>query len=324
MVRLLVKIILFPFSLLYGVVMLVRNWCYDLGLFRSYSFPIPIISVGNIRVGGTGKTPMIAYLVQLLSTRYKVAVLSRGYGRRTKGYIELSTSSDTEEVGDEMLMLKLQHPSTLMAVCEDRVIGVKKLLQKHPDISLILLDDAFQHRRLKAFLHIVLSAIQQPYYKDMPIPAGRLREFPLAYRRADAMVYTGHSPNYTETISQRIWRRKPSFKTSLRYNYPEANDVYGFSGLANNKTFRQALEKQYQLKGFKGFPDHYKYSENDLVDLRSTAGEGIPLICTSKDRVKLMAFDSLEDLLTVEIKVSWEQEREFTSWLNKRLSEFEG
>lgn len=324
MVRLLLKIILFPVSLIYGLIMLCRNWFYDLGILSSRSFPIPIISVGNIRVGGTGKTPMILYLIQLLSPKYKLAVLSRGYGRRTTGFRKVEVSDDADLVGDEMLMLKKECPAVHMAVCEDRVRGVEKLLELYPDTSLILLDDAFQHRRIKPYLHLVLSAVQQPYYTDMPLPSGRLREFPMAYRRADAMIFTKLRPDFSDQIPERIWKRKRSFKTSLRYNYPEATTVYGFSGLANNKVFKEALDAKYDLKGFRGFPDHYKYTELDLVDLRSAAGEGVPLMCSSKDKVKLLDFDALEDVLTVGIKVSWEKEEEFQDWLNTKLSAFEG
>lgn len=300
-----------------------RNWAFDLGLLSSTSFPIPVVSIGNIRVGGTGKTPMTIYLINLLKTNYKVAVLSRGYGRRTTGYLEVELQHEVEEVGDEVLMMKKKNPDIIVSVCEDRVAGVKRLLQEHPEVSLVLLDDAFQHRYIKPYLNLVLSTVQHPYYKDLPFPSGRLREFPWAYKRADAMIFTKFSSDFHEKVPERILKRKPSFKTAFEYNFPEVEEVYGFSGLAHNAVFKDELNRRYKLKGFRSFPDHHQYTELDLVDLRTAAGEGVPLLCTSKDKVKVEEFDDAEDVLAVEIEVAWQEREKFEDWLLTKLKKFE-
>src|SRR5258708_5059344 len=208
--------LLFPFSLLYGLVIIIRNWCYDSGVFKSYKFKKPIISVGNLDVGGAGKSPMTEYLIRLLKADHKLATLSRGYGRDTKGYLEASVPGgsvqlpDTndllqpatynsqlttaQQIGDEPAQFKHKFPDITVAVCEKRVDGIKQLLPNH---DLILLDDAYQHRAVEPGLNILLfdyNRIREPH---LLLPAGNLRE-PFSGRwRAQIIIVTKCPPNLT-------------------------------------------------------------------------------------------------------------------------------
>ena len=181
---------LYPFALLFGFVSWLRNLCFDLGLFKSHPIPGKSICIGNIAVGGTGKSPHTAYLIELLQKQYAVQVLSRGYGRKTNGLRIVETSSLPEEVGDEPLMLKKKFKEqTQIVVCENRRTGVQKLKEIQPN-GLILLDDAFQHRWVKAGLNLVLNTYDKPLDKEALLPVGRLRESAKGVRRADALIIT--------------------------------------------------------------------------------------------------------------------------------------
>ncbi|MFT4851027.1 MAG: tetraacyldisaccharide 4'-kinase, partial [Sediminicola sp.] len=183
----LLRKILIPFSLLYGTVTALRNNFYDSGWFESKSFDIPVICVGNLSVGGTGKSPMIEYLLEFLVKDFRVAVLSRGYKRRTIGFREVLEKSTVHEVGDEPLQFKLNFPKVIIAVCANRQEGIEKL-QDRADI--ILLDDAFQHRRVQASTNILLTPFDDLYVNDLVVPAGNLREFSSGAKRADIIVVT--------------------------------------------------------------------------------------------------------------------------------------
>ncbi|HKJ41513.1 MAG TPA: tetraacyldisaccharide 4'-kinase, partial [Sunxiuqinia sp.] len=185
------KILLYPISLIYGMVVYIRNSLYDYKIFKSTEFEIPVISIGNITVGGTGKTPHTEYLVELLKKHVNVATLSRGYKRKTKGFRLVETTSQVSEVGDEPLQIKKKFPMVTVAVDENRVHGINQLLkdEKHtPDA--ILLDDAFQHRRVTPGINILLIDYNNPIDKDQLLPLGRLRERKYQRRRANIIIYT--------------------------------------------------------------------------------------------------------------------------------------
>ena len=167
----------YPLSLLYGFATWCRNKLFDLGILRETGFKLPIIGIGNLSLGGTGKTPHIEYFVSQYQNTYKIAVLSRGYGRKTKGYLEVKPSNTASETGDEPLQIKLKYPDIKVFVCENRVHGVNKIQSEHPEVNLILLDDSYQHRYIKPKLNILLTTYHRPFWKDMVVPAGRLREF---------------------------------------------------------------------------------------------------------------------------------------------------
>ncbi|MGV6829596.1 MAG: tetraacyldisaccharide 4'-kinase [Flavobacteriales bacterium] len=182
-----IRKLLFPFSLLYGIVTALRNFYYDAGILKSQGYEVPIISVGNLSTGGTGKSPMIEFLISFLTEEYTIAVLSRGYKRKTKGFQEVFVNSIVEDVGDEPLQFKKKFPQIKVVVCEDRREGISKLLSS---AEVILLDDAFQHRKVKAQISILLTTFNNLYYNDRMLPTGNLREYASGAKRADFIVVT--------------------------------------------------------------------------------------------------------------------------------------
>lgn len=198
------RLLLFPFSLLYGAVVWCRNRLYDWGWLRQTGFDRPVIVVGNLEVGGTGKSPMTEYLIRLLKDRYRLATLSRGYGRRTKGFLEVAAAMDARDVGDEPLQFKQKFPGITVAVAEDRVSGIRQLWEGH---ELFLLDDAYQHRALKPGLSILLFDYNR--LKDPPVllPAGNLRDQLRERRRADIMVVTKCPEDPGREVKQAIRKR---------------------------------------------------------------------------------------------------------------------
>ncbi|WP_157593225.1 tetraacyldisaccharide 4'-kinase [Rufibacter tibetensis] len=183
------RFLLFPFAFLYGMIVRLRNWLYDNGYFSTYSAPILVICVGNLSAGGTGKTPQVEYLARLLAPR-KMAILSRGYKRTTKGFVLADSSATAQTVGDEPFQYTQSLTGVQVAVCEKRVEGIQRLLQLYPDLEVILLDDAFQHRAVKASKYLLLSDFNHLFTQDFLLPMGRLREPGKGARRVDAVVIT--------------------------------------------------------------------------------------------------------------------------------------
>ena len=207
---------LLPFSPFYGMVVRIRNLLFDINILRSTRFNIPVISVGNITVGGTGKTPHVEYLVQLLRNDYKLAVLSRGYKRKTNQFILASKSSGITEIGDEPKQIKLKFPGVYVAVDSNRVRGIRTLMQSIHNLDMVILDDAYQHRYVKAGLSILLIDYNRPIFKDMLLPAGNLREPRNNLNRADIIIVT-KCPEIL-TSSQRgdfITRLRPNSKQAI-------------------------------------------------------------------------------------------------------------
>ncbi|TXB61759.1 tetraacyldisaccharide 4'-kinase [Phaeodactylibacter luteus] len=184
----LAQILLAPLSLLYGIGVSVRNFLYERQLLKGVEFNVPVISVGNLSVGGAGKSPHIEYLIRLLKDYIEVATLSRGYGRKTKGYLEVHPSDNAERVGDEPLQFKRKYPEVFVNVCESRSLAIPKMMMDRPDTKAILLDDAFQHRSVKPGLNILLTEYSRPFTRDYLLPSGRLREWRSAYERADIII----------------------------------------------------------------------------------------------------------------------------------------
>jgi tetraacyldisaccharide 4'-kinase len=212
--------LLLPFSLIYGLVVLLRNWFYDAGLFKSREFDMPVICVGNLEVGGAGKSPMTEYLVRLLKTDTKLATLSRGYGRKTKGFLTATTAATATEMGDEPAQFKHKFPEVTVAVCEDRVAGIDQLKASH---NLIILDDAYQHRAVKPGFNILLFDYNRLFDPHFVLPAGNLREPFSGKWRADMMVVTKCPANLPEEEKTKCYYRvnpqswQPLFFTSITY-----------------------------------------------------------------------------------------------------------
>lgn len=297
-------ILLYPFSVLYDAVTSVRNHLYDTGIRPSATFDVPVIGVGNLSVGGTGKTPMIEHLIRLLGDEYRIATLSRGYGRKTKGIRIASEKEDASTIGDEpMQFYQKFRDKAVVAVGEERVLAVPYILDQHPDLTLILLDDAFQHRRVKPSFQILLTDHHNLFVNDYLLPAGRLRESRTGASRADVIVVTKCPPNISDDemisieSSIRRYSRKAVFFTSICYgNVLPCNSapaskpekIILVTGIANPLPMEEYLRKNYRLVKQFAFPDHHAYSRKDLQSIcDAAAGENAAVVTTEKDAVKM-------------------------------------
>lgn len=305
--------LLLPFSWLYAAVLGVRNWLYDSGWKKSESFAVPLIGVGNLRVGGTGKTPHVVWVVEeLLRQGHRPAILSRGYGRRTRGP-RLATASDSAAtVGDEPWQYFQQFgaQNVPVAVAEARRLGAQRLLQQHPKITVIVLDDAYQHRAVRLALNVLLTELSQPFYDDAVLPVGRLRESRRGARRADVVLVTkclpGLSAAEQQWIAQCVRRYSrpavPVLFSAYAYATPEqmtnemprlgppGGPALLLTGIARPEPLRQYLVGQgYELTFHAKFPDHHAFRPVDFAALRAHWQPGWPIFTTSKDATRLQA-----------------------------------
>lgn len=322
-----------PFSWIYGIVTDIRNRFYDCGILSSKTFSIPIICVGNINVGGTGKTPHTEYLIRLLSPTHKIAVLSRGYKRKTTGFITASATSTAQEIGDEPQQMHTKFPEITVAVDADRCEGVSNLLssgQSHTQSpSCIILDDAFQHRHIRAGLNIVLLDYNRPFFHDHLLPAGRLRESSRGLRRADIIIVTkcpsdlsqAQIDDYSAHI--RLDGRQKLFFSTYRYTALPANQkLLLVTGIANPLPLEEKLISEGNEVITLRFNDHHSYTNNDISLIKSKA-IGRTIITTEKDAVKL---NNLLDFTIAEIQVEIlnNQQEEFNKiiieYANQRIS----
>jgi len=315
---------LLPLSFLYGIGVWVRNIMFDLGILPSKEYDIPVISVGNLTAGGTGKTPHVEYLVRLLSKNFVVATLSRGYKRKTKGFFLAHTNSTADQVGDEPLQIKRKFKDVAVAVDAKRTRGIEKLQKLIPDLQVIILDDAYQHRYVKPGISILLVNYSRNIFDDYLLPAGRLREPASARDRADIIIVT-KCPANVKPIELRLLEKKliqyayqkvffttvtyqsliPVFDAALPVLTPEdiaaeTNEVIVVSGIANNEDMVRYLEKFFPTVHVFQFSDHYHYTARDLHEIIELFGEisankKCYLITTEKDATKISAFNSLED-----------------------------
>ena len=214
------RLLLLPFACIYGLIIAIRGKLFDWRILPSESFPVPVISVGNLSYGGTGKTPMVEYIIRLLQKEKKIATLSRGYKRNTRGFILATNQSTFEEIGDEPLQYKTKFSNLEVAVHERRRKGIKQLMKSFPDLDLILLDDAYQHRYVKPGLSILLTDFHKLFVNDYPLPAGTLREFRSASRRADIIIIT-KTPSVLSPITRRRLTAllKPKAHQQLLFSY---------------------------------------------------------------------------------------------------------
>ncbi|MFY0629194.1 MAG: tetraacyldisaccharide 4'-kinase [Flavobacteriaceae bacterium] len=303
-----IRFLLFPFAVLYDLITTVRNYFYDVGVFKSTSFDIPIIAVGNLSVGGTGKTPQIEYLIRLLEQDKKVAVLSRGYKRHTKGFILINDSHVASDVGDEPLQFFKKFPSVSVAVDANRVNGIQQL-QKLVQPDVVLLDDAFQHRKVKAGSYILLTKYNDLYSSDFILPTGNLRESRRGAKRANVIVITKCPNDLSELEQQKtIDKLKPLegqkvFFSSISYHsktkgshqlsleeLKDYDDIILITGIANPAPLVQFLEEKKCKINHLKFPDHHEFSAEDLERIKShlrVKAENKLLLTTEKDYMRL-------------------------------------
>lgn len=299
--------LVYPFSLLYGGILSVRNLFFDCGIFRQQHVGLPIISVGNLSVGGTGKTPHVDWIADQLKANLSIGILLRGYGRNSKGFVRVAENSKRETVGDEALLYKKNHGSSIdVAVCEKRVLGVAKMVESNSSLDLIILDDAYQHRAIARDCNILLTDYNNPFWKDYVLPAGRLREFRTGKKRADVIVVTKCPPNLSIEEQYSIKRMIAPIDTQkVFFSSIEYGEVISFdaaprspienvllvTGIADAVPLKNYLAAQFNVNHI-AFPDHHNFSQEDVRRVHQIfdifATENKVIITTSKDAMRLL------------------------------------
>lgn len=314
------SLLLKPLSILYRGVVGLRNSMFKWGILKQHEPPIPVVVIGNLAVGGTGKTPHVEMVVEMLRTRFKVAVLSRGYNRQTKGFVLASPRSTPTDIGDEPYQISHKFGGEIpVAVCESRVKGIEEINRLFPEVSLVILDDAFQHRYIKPTVSIVLTEFHRPAYEDAMLPLGHLREPFKSINRADIVIVT-KCPAEIKPIDYRVKKEKLGlmpfqklYFSSLRYQnlmpvFPESlrnrttdlmldrltpkDSILALSGIANPRSFIKRLKMFPATVKSKSFPDHYNFQRRDLDIIKTLYGK-LPgngkkyIITTEKDAVRL-------------------------------------
>ncbi|GHU65148.1 tetraacyldisaccharide 4'-kinase [Bacteroidia bacterium] len=342
---------LLPFSWIYGAGVWVRNKLFDRGVLPSEEFPVPVISIGNIIVGGTGKTPHIEYLIRLLKKKYRVAVLSRGYKRKTSGFILAEKTSDSQTIGDEPFQMYRKFPDVLIAVGANRRRGIQNLLNLPEEIrpEIVLLDDAFQHRYVKPSLSILLTTYNYPVEKDCLLPAGKLRENPANKSRADIFIYT-KCPSGLENISDKTGQ---TFYTSFRYkglmpvfpkNCPvvkesierlekENYSLLLITGLANPDNMIRYVNNYTSDLQTLIYPDHHDFTEKDIrkiCEIFSNIKNSQKIALTSeKDAMRLLRNPYVTELLKshlfylpIEVIFNFDSEELFINTIKDHVANF--
>jgi len=280
------QVILYPIALCYGLAMQVRNWLFDLGIIPSVQFREPVISVGNLTYGGTGKTPHVEYLIRLLLPDMPVATLSRGYGRKSSGFLIASRRSNVRYIGDEPLQYLKKFAELKVAVDERRKRGIQRLLARYPDLKVILLDDAFQHRFVKPGLSILLTDYHRLYHDDYILPSGTLREFRNGAKRADIIIVTKTPKIFSPITRRRIiedlrpHERQRIFFSYIKYLDPvpvfdhenlefpaKISIILLVTGIASDDPLREHLERMCRELVVMKYPDHHAYDTGDVADI---------------------------------------------------------
>lgn len=300
------KYLLWPFALLFDVITRIRNYLFDIGYKKSFEFKTVVISVGNLNVGGSGKTPMVEYLIRLLSQRFPLATLSRGYGRKTRGIRVSSPADNARTIGDEPFQLYRKFNSQIKVVVgEKRALAIPAILHQFPEVKVILMDDAFQHRTVKPHFSILVTDYEKPFYKDFLLPYGRLREGRKGAERADVIVVTKANGVTDEEMGemarniQQVVGERPVFFSGLKYEEPLPihhemridNTVILVSGIAKNSHFEKEVSKLYHVMRHFRFEDHHVYAAEDIQRIQQSANELdiSTILTTEKDMVKLIA-----------------------------------
>lgn len=306
------RYLLLPVSFLYAAIIRFRNWLFDKNILKSDSFNFPVICVGNLAVGGTGKTPMTELLVEFLSANYVTATLSRGYKRKTKGFAIADENSTAIEIGDEPMQFHLKYPGITVAVGEERLVAIPQLLHQRPATQVIILDDAFQHRQVKAGLNIVLTDYKNLYTRDMILPAGNLRDVKQSMKRAHIIVVTKCPTDLDETQRKSITkeinpaRHQTLYFSEIAYGTPyhifhqQAAELDGTSnvlllcGIANPKPIKEHLQHTAASFQMLRYADHHIFTSDDLDDIKKNFEQlderNRLIITTEKDAMRLLKF----------------------------------
>jgi tetraacyldisaccharide 4'-kinase len=334
-----IRILLFPFSLIFGTIVTLRNFFYNNNILTSSEFDAPVISVGNLTVGGTGKTPHIEYLIRLLEKDGKIATLSRGYKRSTRDYIEATTNHNSIEIGDEPMQFKQKFEDAIVAVDHNRVRGVMHLLSDHPNLNAILLDDAFQHRAIKPGFSILLTDYNHPYFSDFFLPTGNLREWKNGANRANTIIVTKTPEDLSANEMAEITRKlRPKKEQNVYFSYIKygaiqpvfkANSITKLekgstpnilliTGIANATPLLQHLDQLDCNYEHLEFPDHHTFSKRDIQEILKIFGNFAPeekiVLTTEKDAMRFLSMESPNELerlpvYYIEIQVDFHKDR---------------
>jgi tetraacyldisaccharide 4'-kinase len=329
-----------PLSWIYSIVTSIRNLLFDKKIIKSYKYKLPVISVGNLSTGGTGKTPHIEYLLQVLKD-YHVAVLSRGYGRKSKGFLKVNTSERWDLFGDEPVQFKLKFPQAEVFVCENRVEGINRILNDE-SIEVILLDDAFQHRYVVPGLQLLLTDYSRPWFRDRLLPAGSLRESASGRKRASLIIVSKAPEKISSDEKQhfiqklKVGREQPAFFSYLSYG--QFRDLHGrnagmnaahaliVTGIANPQPMIDYLRNQFNTVEELRFPDHHSYTQVDAELIRKKYLSLKPpavIITTEKDAVRLhkLADDLPVYVLPVQVEFTEGDRAQFASYIKTYVGE---
>jgi tetraacyldisaccharide 4'-kinase len=345
-----IRILLFPFSLVYALIIKIRNWCFDKRILPSASFNLPIICVGNLAVGGTGKSPMVEWMVGGLKDRFAIAVLSRGYKRKTRGYALADESTTALDIGDEPMQFHSKFPDVAVAVGEERMVAIPQLLHDRPGTQAIILDDAFQHRFVKAGLNILLTDYSNLFTRDWWLPSGDLRDAPSSYRRADIIVVTKCREDLTVDERREIAAEirplghQRIFYTAIRYDHPyhitrrtpavidDRVEVLLVTGIANPAPLKRWLNDRCRAYYELAYSDHHIFSIDDLKAIirrfTGIAATDKLILTTEKDAVRLIKFrEELEGLpfyvLPITPRFLFDEEAGFRDLIIKFITDFQ-
>lgn len=344
-----VRILLLPFSLIYGLIVYFRNWLFDKRFIQSASFNLPVICVGNLSVGGTGKSPMVELLIENLKGQFKVAVLSRGYKRKTRGYALATGVTNALEIGDEPMQFFLKFPDVTVAVGEERIEAIPQLLHDKPDTEVIILDDAFQHRYVRAGLNILLTDVNNLFTRDWFLPTGDLRDQKKSYLRANIIVVTKCSTDLSLAEKHQLIKEiSPAahqriFFSAIRYGDPyhiitkekfiprQETEVLLVTGIANPAPLKKHLEENFREYDELAFSDHHIFTIDDLKFIlkrfQQLRSEHKIILTTEKDAVRLVKFShELQKLPLFVIPIQpvflFREEKEFLRIITTFIQEF--
>lgn len=348
-----VRLLLYPFALLYGAIVWLRNRLYDVKFFNSIEFSVPVITIGNLSTGGTGKTPHVEYLVRLLQYRFRVATMSRGYKRHTQGFLLADEQSNALRIGDEPMQYHMKYPELVVSVAEERMIGIPTLLQRRPDVEVIILDDAYQHRSVRAGMNILITDYSKPFYNDHILPFGNLRESRNAYKRANVVIISKCPPSLTNTDARNIETKiaplphQKVFFTSIQYDAPADfftkehvaltnKNIILVCGIARPEPLiaylRQTAADVHPLS----YRDHHYFVSADLEEIKTAYNNwDVPnkiILTTEKDAARLhLHADKLKDwkitiaVLPIAVNVLFNKGAEFdaavTAYVEKTIAE---
>ena len=329
--------LLFPFAAIYYVVVFLRNTLYDKGIFKSKRYDFPVLCIGNLSTGGTGKTPMTEYVLRLLKDKTKAGVLSRGYGRKTKGFIGVTSSHTALEVGDEPLQYATKFKDVAVAVCEDRRTGIEKMRNADDAPSVIVLDDAFQHRKVQAGYSILLTSYDSLFSTDFALPVGNLRESRYGAKRANAIVVTkcpiDLSSRHKERVKRQLLkyaRTVPTYFTTVQYDekvYSNKDtitlsqlsnqEITLVTGIANPAPLLDYLKKKNIRYTHRQYRDHHNFTTGEIAALEKS----LCILTTEKDYMRLQTHITGTPMYYLPIQVSFIDDR-IEDTLAKRILDF--